>query len=145
MNDWKERLRGKLEPILEMRDPRPKLSAYHDMPYAIFWYPPDVEFELRKELELLVTRLSQKGKVITTISLAECLDAALREHAPWEKLAEAERTLGVSAAIDTVHEVLATYCPLVDLDDLFDPTVDGVCEERLDLGFGHESLHFHVR
>ena len=115
MSDWKERLRGTLEPILEMRDPRSKLSAYHDMPYAIFRYPPAAEFELRNELDLMATRLSQKGKAITTISLAECLDAALREHAPWAKLAEAEKTLGVSAAIDTVHEVLATYCPLVDL------------------------------
>jgi hypothetical protein len=115
MSDWKERLRENLEPILEMRDPRSKLSAYHDMPYAIFRYPPAAEFELRKELELLTTRLSQKGKVVTTISLAECLDAALREHAPWERLAEAEKSRGVSAAIDTVHEILATYCPLVDL------------------------------
>lgn len=115
MSDWEERLRGNLEPILEMRDPRSKLSAYHDMPYAIFRYPPEQEFELRKELELLGTRLSQKGKAITTISLADCLDSALRQHAPWEKLAEAEKNLGVAAAIDTVHEILASYSPLVDL------------------------------
>ncbi len=115
MNDWKERLHGTLEPILGMRDPRSKLSAYHDMPYAIFCYPPEVEFELRQELELMTTRLTQKGKAITIISLAECLDAALREHAPWERLADAEKTLGVSTAIDTVHEVLGSYCPLVDL------------------------------
>ena len=112
---WQERLRGTLEPILEMRDPRSKLSAYHDMPYAIFCYPPDAELELRKELELLSTRLAQKGKVVTTISLAECLDAALSEQAPWEQLAEAEKTNGVSAAVDTVHAVLTEYCPLVDL------------------------------
>jgi hypothetical protein len=113
--NWRERLRGVLEPVLEMRDPRTKLSAYHDMPYAIFCYPPDHELELRKELELLATRLVQKGKVVTTISLAECLDAALRQEAPWDKLAEAERTNGVSAAVDTVHAVLTEYCPLVDL------------------------------
>lgn len=115
MSDWKARLTGTLEPILQLRDPRPGLSVYHDMPYAVFRYPPQVEFELRHELDLLATRLAHKGKLVTTISLAECLDAALREHAPWETLAEAEKSLGVSAAVDTVHEVLGSYCPLADL------------------------------
>ena len=40
MNDWKRRLTDILEPILQLPDPRPKISAYDDMPYAIFQYPP---------------------------------------------------------------------------------------------------------
>ena len=39
MTDWKDRLRRQLEPVLEQADPRPAISAYHDMPYAIFRYP----------------------------------------------------------------------------------------------------------
>jgi len=31
-----ERLKEDLEPVLSLADPRAKLSAYHDMPYAIF-------------------------------------------------------------------------------------------------------------
>ena len=30
------RLARDLEPILSLSDPRTKLSAYHDMPYALF-------------------------------------------------------------------------------------------------------------
>ena len=48
------------------------------MPYAIFVYDPEEEFELRRQVTLLGTRLTQQGKRIKRISLAECLDAAMR-------------------------------------------------------------------
>ena len=115
MNEWLSRLRTTLEPVLSEADPRPKISAYHDMPYAIFRYPPEDEFAMRTEIGLLRTRLSQKGKDITVISLAECLDEALEAHAPIERLADAERDVSLAKAIETVHEVLASYAPLVDL------------------------------
>ncbi len=115
MNDWRDRLREGLEPVLGLKDPRPKMSAYHNLPCAIFHYLPEDEFELRREMSLLSTRLNQKGKVVVRISLAECLHEALAEQAPVEKLADAERNLGVAVAVETVHEVLASYCPLVDL------------------------------
>ena len=91
MNDWLERLTTKLEPLLRLEDPRQKISAYHDMPYAIFRYPPEVEFSLRKELALLKTRLEQAGKRITTISLAERLQAALEAESSVRDLVDAER------------------------------------------------------
>ena len=59
MSDWKERLTKTLEPILRQSDPRPEISAYHDMPYAIFRYPPEEEFAVRQEVALLTTRLEQ--------------------------------------------------------------------------------------
>jgi hypothetical protein len=52
-------------------------SGYHDLPYGILVYPPEKEFELRRELTLLRTRLHQAGKHVTTISLAECMTTAL--------------------------------------------------------------------
>ena len=76
------RLSRDLEPVLSMPDPRTKLSAYHDMPYAIFRYDPEDELELRKQVTLLETRLSQKGKRVRRISLAECLDEAMRSVRP---------------------------------------------------------------
>lgn len=115
MSDWKERLTIQLEPILHLRDPRPKISSYHDMPYAIFRYPPEAEFAVRAEVTRLRTRLEQEGKRVTVISLAECLKRALDEALPIQDLIDAEQKVGLSAAIDTVHEVLSTYCPLNEL------------------------------
>ena len=116
MNDWKERLKNTLEPVLMAADPRAKLGAYHDMPYAIFHYPPEAEFELREEVRLLSTRLGNSGKRMTTVSLAECLSAALHsEGIDASTLREAEKATGTEAMIDTIHNILADYRPLVDL------------------------------
>ena len=115
MNGWLDRLENRLEPVLARDDPRPAISAYHDMPYAIFHYPPAVEFELRAELALLRTRLEQQGKRVTTVSLAERLRVALDAESPVDRLAEAERSVGLKPAIETVHEILSRYQPLDQL------------------------------
>lgn len=109
------RLTRDLEPVLSLADPRTKLSAYHDMPYAIFRYGPEEEIDLRQQVTLLETRLSQRGKRIKRISLAECLDEAMRSQRPLEEWFAAEREQGVETLVDTVHSVLAEYAPLVDL------------------------------
>jgi len=115
MSDLENRLKQSLEPVLELPDPRQRISAYHDMPYALFRYDPEDEFELRKQVRLLETRLSQKGKRVSRISLAECLDEAMRSQRSLEEWFTAERDLGVEAIIETVHSVLSEYSPLVDL------------------------------
>jgi hypothetical protein len=115
MSDWKDRLTKQLEPILRQRDPRPQISAYHDMPYAIFRYSPQDEFALRGELRLLRTRLEQAAKRVTVISLAECLAAALTDTLPLDELITAEKSVGLDATIATVHEVLSEYRPLYQL------------------------------
>jgi hypothetical protein len=109
------RITRDLEPVLSLNDPRVKLSAYHDMPYAIFRYDAEVEFELRKQATLLETRLSQKGKRIKRISLAECLDEAMCSVRPLEEWFSVEREQGVETVVQTVHSVLSEYSPLVDL------------------------------
>jgi hypothetical protein len=115
-DNWKTRLTEKLEPVLREQDPRPAISAYHDMPYAIFRYPPEDEFAVRKEVSLLRTRLEQVGKRITTVSLAECMYSALAARGlTTEALAEAERSVGLATTIETVHEVLSSYEPLDEL------------------------------
>jgi hypothetical protein len=115
MTDTEHRIKHVLEPLLEQRDPRERLSAYHDMPYALFRYDPAEEFALRKELTLLETRLGQKGKRIVRISLAECLDQSMRSQRPLEEWIAAEREQGIESVVQTVHAVLAEYSPLVDL------------------------------
>jgi len=113
MKDWIERLKQDLEPILRQKDPRPNISAYHDMPYAIFRYPPEKEFAVREEVALLRIRLEQAGKRVIMISLADCLSEALEaEGISPVALAEAERNTGIDAAVDTVHQVLDQYQPL---------------------------------
>ena len=132
MTNWKDRLVNQLEPVLKQADPRPAISAYHDMPYAIFRYPPEAEFAVRQETALLRTRLEQAGKRVTSISLAarmyEALDA---EGLGSEALADAERSVGLDAAIETIHQVLSEFRPLDDLvaahiPDAADPLCDVV-------------------
>lgn len=115
MSDFTERLKEGLEPVLSLSDPRQRISAYHDMPFAIFRYDPNEEFELRREVSLLETRLTQKGKRVGRISLAECLDTAMRSQRPLEEWYAAEREQGVDSVVETVHSVLSEYAPLVDL------------------------------
>ncbi len=116
------RITRDLEPVLSMDDPRTKLSAYHDMPYALFRYDPEDEFELRKQVTLLETRLTQKGKRIKRISLADCLDEAMRSQRSLQEWFDAERDQGVETIVETVHSVLSEYAPLVDLVEARLPT-----------------------
>jgi hypothetical protein len=115
MSDLEHRLKQSLEPILELPDPRQRISAYHDMPYALFRYDPEEEFDLRKQVTLLGTRLSQKGKRIRRISLAECLDEAMRSQRPLEQWFTAEREQGVETVVETVHSILSEHALLVNL------------------------------
>ncbi len=113
MSGWKQRLTRDLEPILCLDDPRPQISAYHDMPYAIFRYPPDAEFAVRGEVTMLKTRLQAAAKRITLISLARCLDDALeRSGLTMERIAQAEKMTGVEKMADTFHAVLTGRQPL---------------------------------
>ncbi|MDQ5908540.1 MAG: hypothetical protein QG599_631 [Pseudomonadota bacterium] len=112
-DDWKTRLTQQLEPVLMQPDPRPQLSIHHDLHYALFQYPPDQEFPLRQELALLRTRLEHAGKHITTISLADCLTAALEAEAmTGEALAEDEQAVGLETVIDTVADIISLAQPL---------------------------------
>ena len=115
MSDLDFRIRSALEPTLALEDPRARLSAYHDMPYALFRYEAGEEFALRKQVRLLETRLTQGGKRVSRISLAECLDEALRSQRTPAEWFDAEREQGSATVVETVHAVLSEYTPLVDL------------------------------
>ena len=115
MNEFERWLKEQLEPILASADPREKLSAYHDMPYALFRYDPAEEFELRKEVRLLATRPDSKVQArVTHISLSECSWEALQSLEPLEGWYEAERANGTDDVIHTISNVLTDISPLVD-------------------------------
>lgn len=116
LHDWKSRLTTDLEPLLALPDPRPRISAYDNLPFAIFLYPPDAEFGVQEEYGRLATRLANKGKRVTTVSLAERLWTALeREGYTIDELAEAERDSGWDAMATTLHDILRRTQPLEDL------------------------------
>ena len=132
MSNWRERLTTGLEPALKLDDPRPEISAYHNMPYAIFRYPPEDEFSVRAEVRMLQTRLEQAGKRVTTISLAECLAEAIAEdgYSPAD-LAQAEMTAGLKTTIDTVHEILQEQ----SLDDMVARQIPSDADPKRDVVF----------
>ena len=116
MSDWQHRLARDLEPILMDEDPRPRISAYHDMPYAIFRYLPEHEFDVRREVALLRTRLEQAGKRVTVISLARCLqDAFDQEGLSLSRIKQAEKRTGTEKMVATVHGILSKRQKLDDL------------------------------
>lgn len=135
-DEWKRRLTETLEPVLAAPDPRPQLSAYHNMPFAIFRYPPEVEFALREEVRLLATRLEQGGKRVTMISLAERMQAALdREGLTVTRIERAEKSTSIQTMADTIHRVLSSRQPLDGLvaeqiPDAADPARDVVFIKR---------------
>ena len=133
MTEWKGRLVNKLEPVLKQPDPRPAISAYHDMPYAIFRYSPEDEFAVRQETALLRTRLEQGGKRVTSISLSSCMYEALEaEGLGAEALADAEKLVGLEATIETIHQVLSEYRPL---DELVASNIPGDADPLRDIVF----------
>jgi hypothetical protein len=115
VSDFLQRLTKSLEPILASDDPRPALSAYHDMPYALFRYDPQDEFELRREVKMMRTRLEQSGKRVFAISLSECMQEAMESIQPLPDWFEAERQHGTDTVVETIHSVLAEHAPLVEL------------------------------
>ena len=57
----------------------PRISVYHDLPFAIMRYDPADEWELRREIKLLATRLEAAGKDVHIIPMSELLWSALEE------------------------------------------------------------------
>ena len=47
-----------------------RISVYHDLPFAILRYDPTEEWDLRREVKLLATRLEATGKEIHEIRMS---------------------------------------------------------------------------
>ncbi len=57
----------------------PRFNVYHDLPFAIMRYDPTDEWELRREIKLLATRLESIGKEIHVIPMSELLWSTLEQ------------------------------------------------------------------
>jgi len=110
------------ERIRELEDdltaPERRIGAYHDMPFAIFRYDPEEEFEVRAEVRALAKRLERHGRQVRVLSLGQLMYEALEEvlgPAGMEELFRAEAEHGVDRAIDTVHRILTEIRPLSEM------------------------------
>jgi hypothetical protein len=63
----------------DLRAEPSRISVYHDLPFAILRYTPSDEWELRREVKLLATRLESAGKTVHIISMADLLWSALEQ------------------------------------------------------------------
>jgi hypothetical protein len=91
----------------DMRAAPPRISVYHDLPFAVLRYDPAEEWELRREVKLLATRLEATGKDVHIIPMAEFLWRAIEETEGLEAVVELERERGYPAAQDQVTTYLS--------------------------------------
>jgi hypothetical protein len=114
MSSLKERIE-----LLEndMRAKPPRISVYHDLPFAILRYDPAEEWELRREVRLLATRLEGIGKEVHIIPMSEFLWQAIEETEGLDAIVELERERGYLAAQDQVTTYLSDrdFRPLAQL------------------------------
>jgi hypothetical protein len=71
-----------------------RINVYHDLPFAIMRYDPTDEWELRREIKLLATRLEAVGKEVHVIPMSELLWSAL------DKVHQKDDDEGLGAVIE---------------------------------------------
>lgn len=85
----------------------PRISVYHDLPFAIFRYDPEEEWALRREARLLATRLCEMGKMTCIIHMSELLWKAIQESEGIDAVVELENDRGFLAAQEQVTTYLS--------------------------------------
>jgi BREX protein BrxB len=108
-----------------------RISAYHDLPFAMLAYDPSAEFECRSFIRRLAISLEEKhGRRVTFISLAELVWKAISETEGVQAIIEEERQFGFDRAQETVNRILSDndFAPLAKqvLERMagLDPAVD---------------------
>ena len=99
-----ERLK-QLESDLEANPPR--ISSYSELPCALFRYDPQVEWELRRELRKLATRLGNRGKSVQMVSLAGFVWKAIDDAEGLDPIVQLETSEGWEAAQRQVNVYLS--------------------------------------
>lgn len=85
----------------------PRISVYHDLPFAILRYNPSDEWELRREINWLATRLGNFGKEAYIIPVSEFLWKAIEETEGMDVVVEMEREEGFLRAQQQVTTYLS--------------------------------------
>ena len=84
-----------------------RISVYHDLPFAILRYDPEEEWDLRREVKLLATRLEATGKVVHAVPMSDFLWKAIDETEGLDEVVGLERSRGYPAAQDQVTTYLS--------------------------------------
>lgn len=94
-----------------------RISAYHDLPFAIFCYPEQEEYPMRKEMQRLKIRLENRGKQIHLLSLGQLFWEAVRRCDSVENIVTLEKKLGFNRVTETVRTYLSDpdFAPLPNL------------------------------
>jgi len=109
-----------------------RISAYDDLPFAIFHYEPTAEFEARKSMRLLATRLENAGRKVHFISLGRLLWTAIDETEGLEALVAEEKLRGFEKTQETISMLLSDkdFFPIADkiveMIEKYDPSRDVV-------------------
>lgn len=101
----------------------PRISVYHDLPFAILRYDPTAEWDLRREIRLLETRLLGVGKDVHIIPMSDLLWSALErvhdkdDDEGLEAVIELEKQRGFVEAQQQLTTYLSSkvWVPLWDL------------------------------
>src|SRR5436305_7335166 len=84
-----------------------RISVYHDLPFAILRYDPAEEWELRRQVKLLATRLEAAGREAHLIPMSELLWRAIDETEGMGEVVALERQRGYVAAQEQVTTYLS--------------------------------------
>ena len=114
----------------------PRISAYHDLPFAILRYDPADEFPARKHIQLLATRLQNEGRRVHPVSIARMLWKAIEDTEDIEGISEEEQQLGFSRSQQSVSTLLS--------DDYFLP-LPGQLQNRMQALDPQRDIVFLVR
>src|ERR1017187_2232527 len=92
-------LKDSIDPLeSDLKATPPRINVYHDLPFAIMRYDSTDEWEMRREIKLLATRLEAVGKEVCIIPMSELLWAAL------EKVHQKDDDEGLEAIISLERE-----------------------------------------
>ena len=89
----------------DLKEVPPRIGVYHDLPFAILRYDPTDEWELRREVKLLATRMEAAGKEVHLIPMSDFLWRAIDESEGLDEVVELERREGYQAAQAPGHDL----------------------------------------
>jgi hypothetical protein len=115
MSSLKERVQ-RLEDDLRAQPMRH--YVYNDLPFAVFCYPPESEWEMRHEMHLLKTRLENDDvRQVVFVSLADLLWKSIEQSEGMQAITQYEADQGFEAAQLQVYDYLSDpdWRPLPDL------------------------------
>src|SRR5207245_6681834 len=85
----------------------PRISAYSDLPCALFRYDPGDEWAFRRELQKLATRIGNHGLTVRLLPLSELVWEAIESAEGLEPVVELEASRGWEAAQAQVNIYLS--------------------------------------